>query len=375
MRFLTADYLFPLDQKPIKEGVVNVDKSGKIITVIDSRKKIPTHKLEVFEGIISPGFINAHCHLELSYLQNKISKQVGLIEFIKQLQLKKINNENIYEAIEYAENLMIKNGIVGVGDICNTDYTLKQKAKNNLEYYNFIELYAVKNNKIEQHFNDAKRLKKKFIKHNLQSTIVPHSTYGVHPKLMNMILNYAAENDLISIHNLETESERDYLQKKEGNIFKWLKKLDADLSIWSETPSSYELINNFNKQTIFVHNTFAKKIEVENKLCCTCPNANLFIEGVLPSYDKFDKDTLCVGTDSLASNENLSILEELLIIQNNSTYCLNTLLKIGCLNGSKALNFKALGSITEGKSPGLNLITNIKNLKITNQSIVKPLLN
>lgn len=375
MRFLTADYLFPLDQKPIKEGVVNVDKSGKIISVIDSRKKIPINKLEVFEGIISPGFINTHCHLELSYLQNKISKQVGLVDFIKELQLKKTNNENIYEAIEYAENLMIKNGVMGVGDICNTDYTLKQKVKNNLKYYNFIELYGVKNNQVERCFNHAKWLKNKFIKHNLQSSIVPHSTYGVHPKLMNMILNYVGENDLISIHNLETESERDYLQKKEGNIFKWLKQLDADLSIWSEKPNSYELINNFNKQIIFVHNTFAKKIEVENKLCCTCPKANLFIEGVLPSYDKFDKDTLCVGTDSLASNENLSILEELLIIQKNSTYCLNTLLKIGCLNGSKALNFKALGSITEGKSPGLNLITNIKNLKLTNESVVKPLLN
>ena len=354
---------------------MNVDKSGKIISVIDSRKKVPTNKLEVFEGIISPGFINAHCHLELSYLQNKISKQVGLVDFIKELQLKKINNENIYEAIEQAENLMIKNGIVGVGDICNTDYTLKQKVKKNLKYYNFIELYAVKTNQVEQCFNDAKRLKKKFIKHNLQSTIVPHSTYGVHPRLMHMILNYMQENDLISIHNLETESERDYLQKKEGNIFKWLKQLDADLSIWSEKPNSYELINNFNKQTIFVHNTFAKKIEVENKLCCTCPKANLFIEGVLPSYDKFDKDTLCVGTDSLASNENLSILEELLIIQNNSTYCLNTLLKIGCLNGAKALKFNTLGSISEGKSPGLNLITNIKNLKLTNESVVKPLLN
>ena len=375
MRFLTADYLFPLDQKPIKEGVVNVDKSGKIISVIDSRKKIPTNKLEVFEGIISPGFINTHCHLELSYLQNKISKQVGLVDFIKELQLKKINNENIYEAIEYAENLMIKNGIMGVGDICNTDYTLKQKVKNNLKYYNFIELYGVKNNQIEQCFNYAKWLKNKFIKYNLKSTIVPHSTYGVHPRLMHMILHYVGKNDLISIHNLETESERDYLQKKEGNIFIWLKQLDADLSIWSETPNSYELINNFNKQIIFVHNTFAKKIEVENKLCCTCPKANLFIEGVLPSYDKFDKNTLCVGTDSLASNENLSILEELLIIQNNSTYCLNTLLKIGCLNGAKALNFKSLGSITEGKNPGLNLITNIKNLKLTNESVVKPLLN
>ena len=375
MRFLTADYLFPLDQKPIKEGVVNVDKSGKIISVIDSRKKIPTNKLEVFEGIISPGFINAHCHLELSYLQNKISKQVGLVDFIKELQLKKINNENIYEAIEQAENLMIKNGIVGVGDICNTDYTLKQKVKKNLKYYNFIEMYAVKTNQVEKCFNDAKCLKKKFVKHNLQSTIVPHSTYGVHPRLMHMILNYMKENDLISIHNLETESERDYLHKKSGNIFRWLKQLDADLSIWSQTPNSHELINNFNKQTIFVHNTFARKIEIENKLCCTCPKANLFIEGVLPSYDKFDKDSLCVGTDSLASNENLSILEELFIIQKNSTYCLNTLLKIGCLNGAKALKFNSLGSISEGKNPGLNLITNIKNYKLTNESVVKPLLN
>ena len=84
---------------------------------------------------------------------------------------------------------------------------------------------------------------------------------------------------------------------------------------------------------------------------------------------------MCVGTDSLASNENLSILEELFIIQKNSTYCLNTLLKIGCLNGAKALKFNSLGSISKGKNPGLNLITNIKNLKLTNESVVKPLLN
>ncbi len=375
MRFLTADYLFPLDQKPIKEGVVNIDKSGKIISVIDCRKKIPREKLEVYDGVICPGFINTHCHLELSYLQNKIPKQLGLVNFIKDVQQKKNNNENIYEAIEYAENLMIKNGIVGVGDICNTDYTLKQKRKKKLKYYNFIELYAVKKNQIEQRFNNAKRLKNFFTKYNLQSTIVPHSTYGVHPKLMNLILDYVGENELISIHNLETESERYYLQKKEGNIFEWLKKIDADFSIWREKPNSYELINNFNKQIIFVHNTFGKKIEVENKLCCTCPKANLFIEGVLPSYDKFNIKTLCVGTDSLASNDKLSILEELFIIQNHSTFSLNTLLKIACLNGARALNFKNLGSISIDKAPGLNLITNIKNLKLTNESTVKPLLN
>tara|TARA_B100001109_G_scaffold252806_1_gene249448 strand:- start:847 stop:1338 length:492 start_codon:yes stop_codon:yes gene_type:complete len=161
MRFLTADYLFPLDQKPIKKGVVNIDESGKIISVITSRKEIPTDKLEVFDGIICPGFINTHCHLELSYLQNKISKQLGLVDFIKEVQKHKSNNENVYEAIECAENLMIKNGIVGVGDICNTDNTLKQKVKNNIKYYNFIELYGIKNNQIDQCFYNAKQLKKK----------------------------------------------------------------------------------------------------------------------------------------------------------------------------------------------------------------------
>jgi len=375
MRFLTADYLFPLDQKPIKKGVVNIDESGKIISVITSRKEIPTDKLEVFDGIICPGFINTHCHLELSYLQNKISKQLGLVDFIKELQKHKSNNEDVYEAIECAENLMIKNGIVGVGDICNTDNTLKQKAKNNIKYYNFIELYGIKNNQIDQCFYNAKQLKKKFIEHNLQSTIVPHSTYGVHPKLMQMILNLASSNELISIHNLETASERDYLQKKEGNIFEWLKQIGADFSTYNENLNSCELINNFNKKIIFVHNTFAKKTEVKNKLCCTCPKANLFIEGVLPNYDKFDIKTLCVGTDSLASNDKLSILEELFIIQNNSNFSLNTLLKIACLNGARALNFKSLGSISVGKIPGLNLITNIKNLELTRESIVEPLLN
>ena len=77
----------------------------------------------------------------------------------------------------------------------------------------------------------------------------------------------------------------------------------------------------------------------------------------------------------MASNDKLSILEELFIIQNNSTFSLNTLLKIACLNGARALNFKSLGSISVGKTPGLNLITNIKNLELTRESVVEPLLN
>ena len=80
------------------------------------------------------------------------------------------------------------------------------------------------------------------------------------------------------------------MHKKAGNIFRWLKHPDADLSIWSQTPNSHELINNLNKQTIFVHNTFAK-IEIE--INYACPKANLFIEGFCQVIINLIK-TLCV---------------------------------------------------------------------------------
>ena len=86
---------------------------------------------------------------------------------------------------------------------------------------------------------------------------------------------------------------------------------------------------------------------------------------MLPDYSIFDVDKLCVGTDSLASNNSLSILEELLIIKENSNFDLNTLLKIACKNGAEALGFEQLGSFEKGKIPGVNLINNIEIFKVS----------
>ena len=73
---------------------------------------------------------------------------------------------------------------------------------------------------------------------------------------------------------------------------------------------------------------------------------------------------MCVGTDSLASNDSLSILQELLVIQENSNFDMNTLLKIACKNGAEALGFKKLGTFEKGKVPGVNLIFDLNKLKV-----------
>ena len=73
-----------------------------------------------------------------------------------------------------------------------------------------------------------------------------------------------------------------------------------------------------NKDVLLVHNTFTKKEDFTNNYYCTCPKANLYIEDMLPDFTIFNPEKLCVGTDSLASNDSLSILEELQVIQDNS---------------------------------------------------------
>ena len=359
MRFLTADYLYPLNIPPIKEGVLQISDLGEVLAIFNNRCEVPENKLEIFEGILCPGFVNAHCHLELSHLKGVADKGKGFFDFAGTVQQR--NNfckEEILEAIDQAEQQMIQNGIVGVGDICNTSETLNQKQKLNLEYYNFIEVFGVENSKSVEIISAAKILRDKFRKNGMSATISPHAPFSVPPRLMKEIGGSFDNNDkIITIHNQETEEENELFENKSGAFFSWLNNINASSDIWEKRNSSSDILKELNvNKMLFVHNTFARKEDISENYYCTCPKANLYIENRLPDYSIFNADKLCVGTDSLASNDSLSILEELKIIQENSTFDMNTLLKISCKNGAEALGFKNLGSFEKGKIPGVNLI-------------------
>jgi cytosine/adenosine deaminase-related metal-dependent hydrolase len=110
----------------------------------------------------------------------------------------------------------------------------------------------------------------------------------------------------------------------------------------------------------------------------TCPNANLYIENRLPNYRHF-LDTgakVCIGTDSLTSNWQLSVLEEMKTIARFQSYVnFETLLRWATLNGAEALGFEQeLGSIEVGKTPGLNLLDMEADLVLRSATTVKRLL-
>ncbi len=133
-----------------------------------------------------------------------------------------------------------------------------------------------------------------------------------------------------------------------------------------------------------MHNTFTSKEDIEwarnysdDIYWCFCPGANLYIEGELPNFQLFIDEKCTIGTDSLASNRELSIIEELkLISKQNSDISLEILIKWATFNGAIFLNFDELGSIETGKTPGLNLIENLdlEKLRLRTNSTVKKII-
>ena len=366
MRFLSADWIYPLHISPIKEGVLQVSDEGKIITIFENRSEVSFDKLEIFEGLLCPGFVNAHCHLELSHLLGIAEKGKGLLDFLG--AIKQRNNYTELEkqnAIENAEQQMIDNGIVAVGDICNTTDTLSQKQKGNLQYYNFIETFQIDEKKIKKTLTSTRIIRDKFRNSGMKATIVPHAAYSVPPKLMQEISNsFDNKDELFTIHMQETNLENQFFEKREGKLFEWLENINASSEIWKKRKDSNDFLKELGrKKILMVHNTFSKKEGITDNYYCTCPKANLYIERCLPDYSIFNTEKLCVGTDSLASNDSLSILQELKIIKDNSCFDLNTLLKIACKNGAEALGFENLGTFHKGKTPGVNLIPDVNKTK------------
>ena len=87
MRKITADILFPMNQSPINNGVLVLNDAGAVEAILPSADGLT--EVEVLDGYLAPGFINSHCHLELSHLQNILPEHTGIVDFILGVQTKR----------------------------------------------------------------------------------------------------------------------------------------------------------------------------------------------------------------------------------------------------------------------------------------------
>lgn len=371
-RFLDDDKVLITDKEGVVQDIVSVNDAGD--------------DTQYFTGILSPGFINCHCHLELSHLKNVIPPHTGLIEFLCSVVTKRdFDPEIIQQEIIKAEKEMFDNGIVAVGDIGNTADTSEVKIKSKIRWQNFVEVLSFTDEKAEDNFNHYKNIAAQLDSslHSLdlrhRTSLVPHAPYTISPKTFQLI-NEATKNQIISIHNQEHPAEDELYKTGGGEYLKLFKIFGIDKSPFPVTGKSSirSVLPYFNNgQTILlVHNTFMPEEDViwANEyvaitglklVYCICINANLYIENKVPPIDMLMKNNchIVLGTDSYSSNWQLSIAKEMEAIHQHFPHIpVETILQWATSNGAKALGWgDELGSFEKGKKPGVVLLNKDMN--------------
>ena len=366
-RFLEEDKVLITDDEGQIEAIVSVAEAGDDV--------------QQLEGILSPGLINCHCHLELSHLKNVIPPHTGLIEFLCSVVTKRdFSPEIIQQEIANAEKEMYDNGTVAVGDIGNTADTDEVKSKSKIRWQNFVEVLSFTDEKAEENFNHYKGVADKLdaalstsdIPH--RTSLVPHAPYSISPKTFQMI-NEATKGQVISIHNQEHPAEDKLYKTGGGDYLRLFKIFGIDKSPFPVTgKSSIRSVLPFfnNGQTIFlVHNTFMPEEDViwANEYAastglklvyCLCINANLYIENKVPPIDMLMKHNcqIVLGTDSYSSNWQLSIVKEMEAIHKYFPQIpVETILHWVTSNGAKALGWEnELGNFNKKNKAGVILI-------------------
>lgn len=377
MRRIAANYIITNTGAALRNAYLELDDSGLILDVVETNGDLKElSNMEFYNGVLVPGFVNAHAHLELSYMKGAIEPQKGLPSFIAAIREKRqdAKKEDIQNAIEQANIEMQREGVVLVADISNTEDSLSCKTQSSIEYKTFVEVFGMDKYKAYDLFDKAKRLQKEYRELGLEVSITAHAPYSVSEKLFELIteLSYQ-ENSTISIHNQETESENQMFINKTGDLIEQLKSMGVNLSTFYPTgynslPSTLVQLPKCSKLNL-VHNTFSCQEDIDKVLAYNthsywtlCPNANLYIENRLPDIELLfqNKLRLCIGTDSLASNTQLSPIEELKTIQKYYPQIpFVELIKWSTYNGAEALDkLDKYGSFEISKKPGVVLIEN-----------------
>ncbi|MFM2137801.1 MAG: hypothetical protein RJA57_108 [Bacteroidota bacterium] len=380
LRKFRADRIFDGHRFHGSDRVLVATDSGTIEGILDLSDA--GDDIETLPGTLSPGFVNAHCHLELSHLKGVIPPHTGLIEFLCSVVTKRdFSPQVIQDAIVGAEAELAENGTVAVGDIGNTADTATVKARSRIRWQNFVEVLSFTDDDAEKQFRHysgvaaamERALMSVPVPH--RTSLVPHAPYSISPNSFQLI-DAATEGQIISIHNQEHPAENELYRTGGGPYLDFFKIFGMDRSPFPVTGKSSirSVLPHFtkNQRILLVHNTFMPEEDVDwaNRFAaeqglrlvyCLCVNANRYIENRLPPAETFVRNGchIVLGTDSYSSNWQLSMAREIETARAHFPTVPEELVwQWATLNGALALDWNDdLGSFEPGKRPGIVAVT------------------
>jgi aminodeoxyfutalosine deaminase len=388
---LKAERLF--DGKHLHHNKVLITSpDGRIEAVLDAdHAGVDPADTQLVDGWLCPGFVNAHCHTELSHLQGCIAQGEGMVPFLQNvMQRRAAPLDLVVTRQREAIQQMHRQGIAAVGDVCNTAHGFATKADSPVYFHHFLELSGFVTHTASARFEAGRQLQSQLIAQFDEAvTLAPHAPYSTSPALLSLIAQHG--NNVCTIHHQESAAELDFMAHKTGPLLQLFDHLGIDLSFFEPTGATVlqgllPFVGACQK-LLLVHNcmvseadaallaTVSKSLAPQHRqlFWCVCPSANGYIGNPLPNFSLLHSTGLpmCVGTDSLASNTNLCVLSELKLIQAHAPHFGSAeLLQWGTQNGAVALGIgQKFGCFEPGARPGVLILSNIGEANLRESTV------
>lgn len=389
MKRIAAEYIYPLGgQEPLRNGFVEFDEAGYILGL--GQIEEPEAEPVFYKGAIAPGFVNCHCHIELSYMWKRFRKGTGMAGFIDQINALRDTSSKSVKIAEIAKwmDILWKQGVSAMADISNCDDSFEVKALSPIYTRTFLEVFGTEPEDCGKVMEGARLLAEKAAAFGIDAAPTPHACYTMSPELLTSSIAAGLSSGFLSFHSEESEEEEEMLIYGSGKLYR--NRKDAGMSTPPVTGSSSLLYfldrlekagpAPYDENILLVHEVCmnqegidAVKSVMKNPFIALCPLSNLYIHNALPPVRLMRNNglRLTIGTDSLSSNEGLDMVKEMFCLQENfPELSLAELLEWACFNGALFLKKEdVFGSIEVGKRPGLVLIDKLgENGNLTQMS-------
>jgi cytosine/adenosine deaminase-related metal-dependent hydrolase len=362
---LRARYVLPIVQPPIEDGAVAIE-GGQVVAVGGAAEIRATHggdERDLGERVLAPGLINAHCHLDLTHLRGEVEWRGSFIEWVLQLvAAKSLHSEKEYlSAYTLGMDQLIRSGTTTVVDITSTPAILHQILPGKLRVWWCLELIDF-NRADGAAAQTAEALEFMEAHPNVRGGfgLSPHAPYTASAELYRLCGERAREQNIpLTTHLAESQEEDDMIRRGTGAMYDYFLRAERDMSDCKRVGPT---------QLLAEYGVLGPRCLVAHANCLTpldtallkqsgahvvlCPKSHRFFQRGTPLLDTLREYgiNVCLGTDSLASNDTLSMLEEMQTLARMFPRLpARVLLEMATVAAARALNQSGkLGRITPG---------------------------
>ncbi|HXJ21908.1 MAG TPA: amidohydrolase family protein [Polyangia bacterium] len=372
---MSARWVIPIERPPLADGAVALDDGGTIQAVgprDEVRRAFPDAPEERAQGVLVPGLVNAHCHLELSALAHAVPGGSGLVAWARQLMkaVVETGHEARQQAALDAARAAVRLGTAAIGDVGNSLDAAPAIGDAGMSGVLFHELVGSRETATGDALADAARERDDASGRwppSLEYVPAPHAPYSVSPDLFRRIFAAAAvAGRATSIHVAEDPDELALLRDGSGRWPALLRAMGVDPA--SRTPCRSPVaylaeLGAFDGPAppLLVHMVHAgaddRRLAVEaGATVVLCPRSNLHIGGQVADVTSLLEDglPLAIGTDSLASTPDLSLWGEMATLAAHfPSVPADVWIGAATRNGARALGLPGLGTLMPGQRPGV----------------------